>query len=269
LLSRPNPTLTGRNFVITGANTGIGWITAREIAKHGGNVILACRSQEKAEAAIAKIQSELAAISASGIGSLEFLPLDLQSLESFWHQSYGPFVFTMLLLPLIPKGADAKSRIINLSSLAHTMPYSTGLLELDQIMVWPQGEGSTSNLLFTKYLARHLPSSIQCFAVHPGYVDTELGRNLSSSYGSVVGTVAKGLAAVVAKSPESGAVTTLEGIKWAPSGTYFVPQGKVGTPSKFAMDERLADKLWDMSLEITKRVLGDKVVEEIKANLAA
>ncbi|ORZ36309.1 hypothetical protein BCR44DRAFT_1432439 [Catenaria anguillulae PL171] len=331
------PTLTGRNFVITGANTGIGWITAREIAKHGGNVILACRSQEKAEAAIAKIQSELAAggTPSSEIGTLEFLPLDLQSLKScakaartlrdrnhridvlinnagimatpfaltkdgiesqFGTNHMGHFVFTMLLLPLIPKDEDAKSRIVILSSFGHTLPYSTGLLELDQIMVsqdgssakleavyatWAAyGQSKLANLLFAKYLARHLPSSVQCFAVHPGYVDTDLGRNLSSSHGSIVGTVAKGLAAVVAKSPESGAITTLcaathpkwelsKGIRWAPSGTYFVPEGKVGTPSKFAMDERLGDKLWEMSLEIVRRVLGEKVSEEIKGNIQA
>ncbi len=70
---RDVPDQSGRTFIVTGANTGIGFETARVLARQGGRVLLGCRSEERAAGAIAKIHAE------SPESDLEFLPLDQAS----------------------------------------------------------------------------------------------------------------------------------------------------------------------------------------------
>ena len=68
--------LSGRTFLITGANTGIGLATATGLAERGGRVFVACRSAEKGRAAVAGISAE------TGNDAVAFLPLDLSDLAS-------------------------------------------------------------------------------------------------------------------------------------------------------------------------------------------
>ncbi len=147
--------LHGRTFLVTGANTGIGRVTAEALARRGGKVFLACRSADKA-------QPVLDGIRAAG-GAAEFLPLDLGSLASvraaaaaflardeplhvlvnnaglagsrgttkdgfellFGTNHLGPFLFTTLLLPRLRESASqvegqaGRTRIVNVSSKAH------------------------------------------------------------------------------------------------------------------------------------------------------
>ncbi|KAI9176160.1 hypothetical protein H9P43_006525 [Blastocladiella emersonii ATCC 22665] len=327
------PDLHGKVFVVTGANTGIGLTTTRQLAKHGARVVLACRSEAKALAAIASIQEELG----DACPPLEFAELDLNSLQQVEAAArklaarglkidvlvnnagimmcpyaltkdglesqigvnhFAHFVWTMLLLPSLRRDGPTPPRIVNLSSLAHTMPYSWGLSTLDQVMVregdakdaagkhaseaiysptGAYGQSKLCNLLFTKYVAARAPWA-KVYAVHPGYVDTELQRNIGGAYGGFVAGLATVASKVFAKNPENGARTTLaaathaaldteEGNAKAPSGTYFVPYGEVATPSAFARDEAMQARLWDMSLEVVRRVLGEKVASEMETNL--
>src|SRR5262245_37527212 len=139
--------LAGKTFLVTGANTGIGRVTAETLARRGGKVFLACRSEDKT-------RPVLDAIRAAG-GEAEFLALDLGSLASvrasakafldrgeplhvlinnaglagvrgltkdgfeliFGTNHLGPFLFTTLLLPRLRESAPA--RIVNVSSKAH------------------------------------------------------------------------------------------------------------------------------------------------------
>jgi len=71
------PQVQGKTAIVTGANTGIGLVTARELAKKGWHVVLACRNQTKAKEAIKTIQS-----STGKSANVDFLPLDLASLRS-------------------------------------------------------------------------------------------------------------------------------------------------------------------------------------------
>ncbi|ORZ36303.1 hypothetical protein BCR44DRAFT_1498828 [Catenaria anguillulae PL171] len=321
------PSLVGKTFVVTGANTGIGLITAKELARKGGDVILCCRSEAKATEAIQKIQSEFKQANVESAGKLEFIQLDLQSLKSaeaaarairqkkqridvlinnagimavpfaltkdgiesqFGTNHMGHFVFTTLLLPLIPR--DGSGRIINLSSIAHKSPYSVGLLNLDQLFVpthrlrvpnrkpkrstLPANRTAIQTVQFALYQgARGQTAPIQSYAVHPGVVNTELDRNLPAGLGPIIGGIAKFMYPYVSISPENGSRTSLAAATFpelgVPNGTYFVPQGKPETPTRFARDPALADKLWSISMEITKKVLGDEVAAEIEKNVSA
>lgn len=87
-----NNYLAGQVAIVTGSNTGMGYYTALELARHGATVIVAARSAAKGEAAVAKIRQEIAATTTTTTSTIEnvrFMPLDLSSLESvrsFAHQ---------------------------------------------------------------------------------------------------------------------------------------------------------------------------------------
>lgn len=142
------PDLTGKVAIVTGSNCGIGRVCAAEMAKKGCTVIMACRSKEKTLPVIEAIKAE------TGNGKLEFIPLDLMSLDSvtkfadtfkrqysqlhillnnagvmtppfelsedgiesqFATNHVAHFYLTMLLLPVLE--TSAPSRIVNVSSI--------------------------------------------------------------------------------------------------------------------------------------------------------
>jgi retinol dehydrogenase 12 len=201
--------LTGRTFLVTGANTGIGLETARNLAGRGGRVYIACRSAAKGEAAVAAIGGDSA-----------FLPLDLADLDSvracaasflaldeplhvlinnaglagqqgvtkqgfellFGVNHLGHFLLTELLLDRLRSGAP--SRIVNVSSDSHYLPKT-----IDWTALRRRGRGLTAmhqygvsklcNVLFTQELARQLDGTgITAYAVHPGVVASDIWRRI-------------------------------------------------------------------------------------------
>ena len=77
---RAIPDLTGQVAIVSGSNTGIGFVTARELARKGANVVVAARSAEKGNDAVARINKAIQGV--KGAGSAVFLPLDLNSFEN-------------------------------------------------------------------------------------------------------------------------------------------------------------------------------------------
>ena len=200
-----------RRFVITGATSGIGLATARELARRGAALVLACRNMEKA----ARVRDELATFA-----PVDVVRLDLASLASVRecageiasaHESVdvlvnnagvfsmmrqetpdgfeltigvnhlGPFLFTHLLVPLLRCGDRA--RIVNVASAA----YRYGRLDLADLQRtrWGSNVGwagfrayaasRLATVLFTRELARRLePDRITANSVHPGHVDTSI-----------------------------------------------------------------------------------------------
>ncbi|MFD7168575.1 oxidoreductase [Streptomyces violascens] len=203
------PDQSGRTAVVTGANSGIGLVTARELARRGARVVLACRSEARGRAAEDRIRSEVPGARA------EFRPLDLADLASvrefaakfpyeqldllvnnagvmalpygktadgfetqFGVNHLGHFALTGLLLPRLR--AAGAARVVSVSSGMHALAnIDIGDLNSEhRYRRWiVYGRSKSANLLFIHELARRLRaagSDIVAAAAHPGYAATNL-----------------------------------------------------------------------------------------------
>lgn len=209
--------LKGKRILVTGVSAGLGVETARALAAHGAQVIGAARDLGKAEIATAQVRKDAAA----GGGSFELVALDLASLESvracagallakrelldvvianagvmatpFGHTAdgfetqfgtnhLGHFALINRIEPLIRAGG----RLVNLSSAGHRYAnVDLGDPNFDRTPYDPwvaYGRSKTANILFAvAFDQRHRGRGIRAAAVHPGGVDTELGRHLDPS----------------------------------------------------------------------------------------
>lgn len=203
------PDQRGRVAVVTGANSGLGYVTARELARKGARVVLACRSEARGSAAADRIVAEVPGAEA------QFGQLDLGNLASvrefaatfpyerldllvnnagvmampygttvdgfetqFGVNHLGHFALTGLLLPALLDAPDA--RIVTLSSFMHLLAN----IDIDDLNSerrysrWTAySRSKTANLLFTHELARRLAaagSGVVAAAAHPGYAATNL-----------------------------------------------------------------------------------------------
>jgi NAD(P)-dependent dehydrogenase (short-subunit alcohol dehydrogenase family) len=256
------PDQGGRIAVVTGANSGLGLVTARELARKGALVVLACRNMEKGRAALAEV-----AAAASG-PEPELEELDLASLASvrsfaerfsakhdgldllinnagvmasprrltadgfelhFGTNHLGHFALTGLLLPLMKGREDA--RVITLSSNAHKTVRGIAFDNLNgdrRYFRWnAYGQSKLANLLFALELDRRLRargSTVKSLAAHPGYATTNLQSAAAPLFDRMVMKVSN---AVVGQSAEMGALPVLyaatePGLE---GGTYAGPDG--------------------------------------------
>lgn len=269
--------LSGRHFLVTGANTGIGKETARALAKRGARVTLAGRSEEKTRAAMADI------VAGTSGADLEFLRLDLADFESvrqaageflardeplhvlinnaglagargmtasgfemtFGTNHMGPFLFTQLLLDRL-KEADA-ARIVNVAS---TMHYQAKGIDWDAVRkptasrlgMKEYSESKLANVLHAQELARRLAgTSVTTYSLHPGVIASEVYRKVPWPLRKVM--------TMFMKSTEDGARTSLHCATSpdaaAESGLYY-DEAKPKKPSSVATPE-LAAELWERS----------------------
>ncbi|CAJ0634031.1 16564_t:CDS:2 [Entrophospora sp. SA101] len=240
------PDLTDKVVVVTGGNTGIGYVTCRDLARKNAHVFVLSRSTERGKAAVEKIKQE------TKNQNVEFLQLDLQSLKSvkecaesflarklplhilinnagimatkfsltvdgiqdqFGTNHVGHFYLTKLLLPTIE--ASAPSRIVNVSSLAYKFAPEGGI-EFDKIndpdaqaSMRRYGVSKLSNILFTVELNKRLEGKqVYANTLHPGAIKTELTRGLVDNWGIWLVPFIK-LAGLVKLTPDDGALTSL------------------------------------------------------------
>jgi dehydrogenase/reductase SDR family protein 13 len=275
--------LADRTFIITGANSGIGKVTARELARQGARVILAGRSKERTQPVIDEIQRE------TGNDRLELVPLDLGDLASvracanellardlpihglinnaglagqrgrtkdgfeiqFGTNHLGPYLLTRLLLDRIRESAPA--RIINVSSKSHYRAKGFDWDALRQkpksITTMPEYEVSKlANVMFTKELARRLEGTgVTVYAVHPGVVATDVWRKVPAP--------ARWVIKRFMLTPEEGAQASLrcatDPALANESGKYYDVGGVERRPSRVSDDAALAAELWAKSAEWT------------------
>lgn len=277
--------MSGKTVVITGANTGIGYETARELALRGASLVLGCRSEERARRAVEQLASETCS------EDISWLPLDTSSPDSVrafverlleltrgrvhvlinnagaaadtegrrltaegheltWATNYlGHYLLTRLLLPTLRECAP--SRIVNLTSVVQQL----ARIDWDDVQgahsAWAPGRAYCNSkramVLFTAELARRLQSDgVSACAVHPGVVNTPVSRGLTR-----VGQ------------PWFGWLSTLFGVKNAreacqtsvhatvapdPCSGWYLSECRAQWPAiRSPEDERDASRLWKIS----------------------
>ena len=296
--------LSGKTVFITGANSGLGKESARAMASKGAHVVMAGRDQAKLDAAVAEIRAEqpdaqletilcdlgsLEAIRASTAEANErFEAINLlinnagvmacplsHTTDGFEMQfgtnHLGHFALTKGLMPLLEKGANSSGggRIVNLSSRGHQM----GPVDLEDpnftdrpYNEWASyGQAKTANVLFTVGLEKRLSDKgIHAFAVHPGGIETNLGRHLSQEQRDALTervttadpnfewkTIPQGAATQVwaATSPE---LDGRGGLYCEDCNVAQVDdESRVSGVRSYAVDAANAEALWTLSEELT------------------
>jgi NAD(P)-dependent dehydrogenase (short-subunit alcohol dehydrogenase family) len=284
------PQQTGKSFIVTGANTGVGFEIARVLAERGARVLLGCREQIRALDAIARLKR------ITPNADLVWLPLDLGDLDSvrtaaeiaakepridalinnaaimnppltrtkqgfesqFGVNHLGVFALTSLLLPKLAETPE--SRVVVTSSIAHLkakIDWDDLNADKSYIKNDRYGGSKLANALFFFELDRRLraaKSPVTAIGVHPGIASTSLGRHMGivQVVGPIVG--------LLLNSADKGAWPALLAAtgKVKPGG-YYGPTGFGGIRgvageakrAPHAEDPALAKRLWDVSIAMT------------------
>ena len=278
----PSSAYKERVALITGANIGIGRVTALRLAQAGFTVFLAGRSAQRTQAVIDEIHA-----TTQTKDKAFFLPLQLDDLNSvrecaaqflarqlplhllvnnagmagdkgqtlqgfekaFGINHLGHFLLTQLLLDTLK--ASAPARVVTVASRAHLMAYQgldwQALQQPTRSLTGTReyGVSKLANILFSAHLAKELAGTgVSTYSLHPGVVDTEVWREVPRFLRPLLRL--RGLL-----TPEQGAQTTLYCALQAPaseSGLYY-DKSRVKTPSRIAQDSQLAEQLWNQSLQ--------------------
>jgi NAD(P)-dependent dehydrogenase (short-subunit alcohol dehydrogenase family) len=275
------PSFAGRTVIVTGANSGLGLVTATELARAGAKTILAVRNTAKGDEAAAGITGDvevrkldlqdLASVRAfaDGVDGVDVLINNAgimavpyaQTVDGFESQigtnHLGHFALTNLLLPKVT------DRVVTVSSMMHVL----GWINLSDLnwksrpyLAWPAyGQSKLANLLFTKELQRRLDASgsrVRALAAHPGYSATNLQGHTGNRMGTRVWDAGNRLFATTA---DFGARQTLYAASQdLPGNTFvgprFAMRGATGptlyrTPA--ARDAKKAAALWELSEQLT------------------
>src|ERR1700742_1443684 len=274
------PSFAGRTAIVTGANGGLGEVTARELARVGAQVILAVRNTEKGQAAAQQMTGDvevrrldlqdLASVRdfADGVDTVDVLVNNAgimatkhaRTADGFESQigtnHLGHFALTNLLLPKLT------DRVVTVSSMAH-WPGRIGFDDLNwktrRYSPWlAYSQAKLANLLFTSELQRRLEaagSPLRALAAHPGYSHT----NLQGASGRKLGDALISAATrVVATNADFGARQTLYAASQdLPGNTFVGPRfGYMGRTqpvgrSRRARDAATAAALWELSEQLT------------------
>jgi NAD(P)-dependent dehydrogenase (short-subunit alcohol dehydrogenase family) len=274
------PSFAGRTVIITGANSGLGAVTARELARQGATIVMAVRDTRKGEKAALQIagrvevrQLDLQDLSsvrrfADGIDKADILinnagvmgvpyAVTADGFESQIGTNHlGHFALTNLVLPKL------SDRVVAVSSMAH-LPGRISLDDLNwktrRYRPWlAYAQSKLANLLFTSELQRRLDaagSPLRAVAAHPGYSHTNLqgatGRQLSD-------VVMTAVTRVFATDAEFGARQTLYAASQdVPGNTFVGPRfGSLGRTqpvgrSRAAQNVATGAALWELSEQLT------------------
>ncbi len=303
--------LTGKRVFVTGVSAGLGIETARALATHGAHVVGAARDLKKARAATAQLRDD----AASAGGSFELIELDLANLASvrtcadalnakaepfdlvianagvmatpFGHTAdgfetqfgtnhLGHFVLVNRIAPLMRDGA----RLVNLASSGHR--FSDIDLDDPNFARTPYdpfiayGRSKTANILFTiAFDRRHRGRGVRATAVHPGGIQTELGRHMDSTHLEAMiaqmneQLAAQGKAPFSFKTIPQGAATSVWAGVVAPAeaiggrycenchvGEIVSDDIKISAVSEgvrgYALDPEHAEMLWEKSVEMVR-----------------
>jgi NAD(P)-dependent dehydrogenase (short-subunit alcohol dehydrogenase family) len=283
------PDQHGRVAIVTGANTGLGFETARMLAEHGAAVVLAVRDVEKGKQAAARITGDVRvqALDLTSLDSIRAAADDLRDDYSqidllinnagvmytpkrttadgfelqFGTNHLGHFALTGLLLErLLPVHG---SRVVTVSSTGHRIQAAIHFDDLQWERSYSRaaayGQAKLANLMFTYELQRRLASHGTTIAVaaHPGVSNTELTRNVPAVFRLPV----TWLAPLLTQKAEMGALPTVRAATDPAvlGGQYYGPgnRGEVrGYPklvssSPDSYDQPTQQRLWTVSEDLT------------------
>ena len=275
--------IKGKTVLVTGGTNGLGLVTARELARMGAQVTILSRNAEKCAAVAEAIKAETG-------NPVEFIAVDLSTLAgirqsaatfkqrhtnlhvlvndagamftrrfltvdgyemTFALNHLNYFLLTDLLLDILK--ASAPARIVNVSSGAHVR----ASLDFDNLQgekhfaaMQAYGQSKLANVLFTYELARRLEGTgVTVNALHPGFIATGFARNNGDFFNFGMKLIGPFI-----RKPDQGAQTSIylasspevEGV----SGKYFIDCKAVDSSPR-SHDQALAEKLWQVSLELT------------------
>ncbi|ACU37239.1 SDR family NAD(P)-dependent oxidoreductase [Actinosynnema pretiosum subsp. pretiosum] len=283
------PDQTGRTAVVTGANTGLGFETARVLAERGATVVLAVRDVEKGKRAADRIAGEVL-VQELDLTSLDSVREAAASLRAahprldllinnagvmytprlttrdgfelqFGTNHLGHFALTGLLLErLLPVPG---SRVVTVSSTGHRIQAAIHFDDLHWERSYSRagayGQSKLANLMFTYELQRRLAAhgATAAVAAHPGMSNTELARNTPAA----IRVPVTWLAPVLTQPATMGALPTLRAATdpAALGGQYYGPGGRgevkghprVVASSPQSHDAEVQRRLWDVSERLT------------------
>lgn len=275
-------------YIVTGANTGIGKVTALELAKNNAHVILACRTESKAMPVVEEIKAQC------NHDNVEYMNLDLSDLDNvnafvdaflardlplhclinnaglagaqgttkqgfettFGVNHLGHFLLTMRLLDKLKATATSAqpARIVNVASRAHTRTDHINFEMLQKPTNTTTGfpeycVSKLANVLFNVELAKRLEeANIQTYALHPGVVASDVWRKVPGPIRFIMKRFMI--------TNEEGAMTTLY-CATSPktqneTGLYYDKCKAVPTNPVVQNDPQLAQRLWALSEEWTQ-----------------
>nr|BAO66515.1 retinol dehydrogenase [Streptomyces sp. MJ635-86F5] len=275
------PDLTGATALVTGANSGIGLPTARELARCGARVLLACRDERKAAAAEERIRrhvptarvesvrldlADLASVRAladslaarldgldilvnnAGVGMIPRKATADGFEMQFGTNHLGHFALTGLLLPLLL--ARPGARVVTVASDNHAeadLDFADLNAERSYSRTGQYARSKLANLLFARELQRRARAAgmpLLSLAVDPGLTATDIG---------VLPRPVTLLMRLFLKSADEGAQPSLHAATSTEvqGGEYYGPGPERVTPSGNALDDAAAERLWEASEELT------------------
>ncbi|CAF4991066.1 unnamed protein product, partial [Rotaria sp. Silwood1] len=281
-----NTDLTGQTIIVTGAASGIGRVSAIELAKLGAKVIVGVRGQNRAEKVAQELEHEARVV---GNGKLIGYNLDLSKLSTvkdfankileheqhvnillnnagtayprhsltfdgleivFGTNHIGHFYLTQLLLPLL---IQSKARIVNVSSMMHFVVNKGINYEFSCSLYNSKiayGQSKLAQIWHARELQqRYGQQGIKAYSLHPGVIYTDITRRAPKLFA----LIQKLILMIIGKSLYQGAQTSLYcSLSNQAKPGQFHTDCKEGIPSPLAYDQTLAEECWKFSEDIIK-----------------
>jgi WW domain-containing oxidoreductase len=282
-----NVDLTGLNIVITGVTSGLGAESLRVLCGQGAHVIALARTLNAAKTACENVSgkmtpvacdlSDLASV-AECAKTIEAMSIPIHRLmcnagimalptletidgieKQFYVNHLGHYLLIRRLLPQLEMAEQV--RVVILSSMGH-MNSVKGAIDFDNLNgqkgydAWKfYGQSKLANILTAKALAKRYPANtMTANSVHPGIINTNLGRSMNGLISTFTGIFMKSFGRTIGQGAATQCYLIAHPEVAGINGEYFA-NCAISKPAKYTDDDALANKLWDVSEELVREHL--------------